>query len=576
MAFTHGVLEDDSRFVIDADTRDRTYVGEKEILLVQNDHNSERCTFAIPKDVDGHDMSKCNIIRIHFVNISSEDSSNSNPGLYEVDMSEYGPIEDDASMLSFSWLIPNDATKLVGTLNFVIEFICRNSENKVEYSWHTGVYTGGIIQQGIDNSNLILSSDKYYDTLNTWLSQIAIAGQNALDQSVTRFRSEADAYAEMLKRDISEHAVDGLVVDEVIVQELGDSDRKVVSQGAITEEINGLDSKISTKNVEIRSEFNAFKTELQDFIKRVSMYAELEPDIVNEKPSITIELGKLYLLKSTYTSGSCGFGIKVASVSVERDDHGSPIVFTNSGLTIPVSANDVNNNGIDTIRFNKVDVSLNEYSEMLHDVQARFEYEINDIKRSVSLYVAQDMSAAEAEDYKVTSSTINIEGFNNAYLVKEDPFELTSYSIYPKGITNITKTNTALVDGAITHTYTILFDDGKTTTFDVKDGVGIASISKTSEDKHEDTYVIELTNGSTTEFKIPSSAAYNVLLGRISAIEKHLGIGDDADGSKLPTPINVRFLSAGFALWDEVSNAIGYKYRVYSIGGNYDAMAREQ
>lgn len=78
------------------------------------------------------------------------------------------------------------------------------------------------------------------------------------------------------------------------------------------------------------------------------------------------------------------------------------------------------------------------------------------------------------------------------------------------GIVSIAKTSTAgLVD-----TYTVTFDDGDTTTFEVTngaagapgrdgtDGNGIASIAKTATVGLVDTYTITFTNGQTTTFNV--------------------------------------------------------------------------
>ena len=66
------------------------------------------------------------------------------------------------------------------------------------------------------------------------------------------------------------------------------------------------------------------------------------------------------------------------------------------------------------------------------------------------------------------------------------------------GIYSIEKTSTeGLVD-----TYTITFDDGRTSDFEVTNGSSIASIEKTSTSGNVDTYTITLTNGDTSTFTV--------------------------------------------------------------------------
>lgn len=66
------------------------------------------------------------------------------------------------------------------------------------------------------------------------------------------------------------------------------------------------------------------------------------------------------------------------------------------------------------------------------------------------------------------------------------------------GIDSVTKTSTS---GA-TDTYTILFENGETTTFRVTNGSSIQSIAKTSTSGLVDTYTITLTSGATTTFRV--------------------------------------------------------------------------
>lgn len=66
------------------------------------------------------------------------------------------------------------------------------------------------------------------------------------------------------------------------------------------------------------------------------------------------------------------------------------------------------------------------------------------------------------------------------------------------GINSVTLTNTTgLID-----TYTITFDDGRITTFEVTNGSSIQSIEKTGTSGNVDTYTITLTNGNTTTFEV--------------------------------------------------------------------------
>ena len=83
MSHYHPIYDSDKHFLIDTITRDIINESSK-ITIMQYDHNSERFTFEIPRLVEGHDMSLCNSVRIHFINIGSA-KADSNYGIYEVD-----------------------------------------------------------------------------------------------------------------------------------------------------------------------------------------------------------------------------------------------------------------------------------------------------------------------------------------------------------------------------------------------------------------------------------------------------------------------------------------------------------
>jgi hypothetical protein len=171
MAHEHKVIDTDSRFVIDKATRQiSTATGYTTIM--QFDHNSERLTFQMPKLIDGHDMTKCNEVEVHYINIDSS-TKQSNVGVYAVDDLQVDPENADKAILS--WLISNNATQYAGVLNFLIKFKFV-VEGKVEYAWNTAVYNALTVSNGIDNGEII--AEEYADILAQWESRIDALEQN--------------------------------------------------------------------------------------------------------------------------------------------------------------------------------------------------------------------------------------------------------------------------------------------------------------------------------------------------------------------------------------------------------------
>ena len=166
MPHSHQIYDSDKHFVIDPITRNITNNSSK-LTIMQYDHNSERFTFEIPKIIEGHDMSLSDIVRVHFVNIGST-KTNTNFGVYEVD--DMAVSLDDPDTVTFSWLISGAATEFNGSLNFAIRFYCLSDEGTIEYSWGTSIYSGIIVSNGLENSEIII--EEYVDVLEKWKREV--------------------------------------------------------------------------------------------------------------------------------------------------------------------------------------------------------------------------------------------------------------------------------------------------------------------------------------------------------------------------------------------------------------------
>ena len=164
MAHSHSVKDSDSHFTINAITRSIENKSGK-LILVQYDHNSERFTFEMPRYIEGHDMLLCNKTEIHYNNIGD---AKTNPGLYPV--SDLQVRQDDDNVVTFSWLISRNATKLVGRLAFIVRFACVSDETIVEYAWNTQPYSDIKIVTSINNTDAITDEfeDQYTDALAEW------------------------------------------------------------------------------------------------------------------------------------------------------------------------------------------------------------------------------------------------------------------------------------------------------------------------------------------------------------------------------------------------------------------------
>ena len=174
MAHIHEVIDSDKCFTIDPITRSIVNdAGNKKTQIIQNDHNSERFSFKLPRYIEGHDMSLSNKVEVHYINLD-QTSNERSVGVYEVN--DLALSEDNESVL-LSWLISNNATKYVGVLSFAICFKCM-SDDVIDYSWNTAINSSIQIAKGMYNSEIIIK--EYIDVLEAWkeefMSSIGLSG----------------------------------------------------------------------------------------------------------------------------------------------------------------------------------------------------------------------------------------------------------------------------------------------------------------------------------------------------------------------------------------------------------------
>ena len=156
----------DHLFVIDPITRLITNEAGKKQNLIQYDHNSERFTFSVPATIEGHDMTKCDHIIIHAINIDGKTRLTSEEE-YEVDDMT---SDDDKGIVNFSWLISNRCTQYAGTLSFLVSFVCTDEKETPIYVWNTAPCKAFNVLEGMNNSNNI--EKEHADILLKWKAEI--------------------------------------------------------------------------------------------------------------------------------------------------------------------------------------------------------------------------------------------------------------------------------------------------------------------------------------------------------------------------------------------------------------------
>lgn len=189
MAHLHSIYDCDTHFVIDLKTREiKNDIGKT--VIVQNDHNSERFSFELPKEIEGHDMSRCNVVQVHYVNIDAK-TKEQHEGSYEVEDLQVSPDDNDVVILS--WLLSQNATRAVGNLYFGIVFKCIEKDGSLTYSWHTTVNKDFKVVESLENSDVIL--EEYPDILAQFEARFA-----ALEEEYAEKLNEAVGLTESVNQ----------------------------------------------------------------------------------------------------------------------------------------------------------------------------------------------------------------------------------------------------------------------------------------------------------------------------------------------------------------------------------------
>ena len=193
MPHLHPVVDDDQRFVIDPTTRNVTNKAGSRTTIIQFDHNSEELVFEFPKIIEGHDMTLCDVIQVHFSNIGTGTSVSTravNDGVYE--MTDLAESPEDSNILTCSWLVSQAATQNYGTIEFSLKFICYDNEDTGTpgYIWNTDICTSIDVKRSINNSDDILENypDLYYQ-LEKRVSDLEKTGVSEAD-----IRAAIEAY----------------------------------------------------------------------------------------------------------------------------------------------------------------------------------------------------------------------------------------------------------------------------------------------------------------------------------------------------------------------------------------------
>ena len=161
------LIDDDNRFIIDGETRELTKLTDTDPILM-------RYGFQMPRFIEGHDMSECDLVEVHYTNTSKGTSKSSRTSVGGRDIIDDLAIDEtDENTLLFSWLVTQNATQMVGTLVFQFKFICYGDETELSYLWQTDQYSFVQIRASLNNTgDLIVEYPDAIESLSLRVSKI--------------------------------------------------------------------------------------------------------------------------------------------------------------------------------------------------------------------------------------------------------------------------------------------------------------------------------------------------------------------------------------------------------------------
>lgn len=361
MAHAHIVSDSDNHFIIDPIMRQLSSNSKKTILM-KTDHNSEQFTFELPRYVEGHDMSTCNKVEVHYININSKTRQQS-AGIYNV--VDFGiDAEDDTKVLG-TWLVSREATKYAGSLNFVLRFACVSADEVEEYSWNTAIYAGITIADGICNTETVV--EDYVDILRQWLDTIEMAGSSGKVYVVTDDGTIIDLADKINNFSTQVTELDGKMTDlETANTEFKDTVNDAITEfkNSVNSEVDEFKESITEQQTTLEATVNGFddriksvegfSTIFQDDHMQTGTFGETvigtegtflircgDSNLILTKKANSIISGHIFFLSAL--SGATGkYVISVYEITIERDGKVTgffgdmKLAETQTGPTLPV------------------------------------------------------------------------------------------------------------------------------------------------------------------------------------------------------------------------------------------------
>lgn len=315
MAHSHNVYDTDTRFIIDPLTKVAKNTAKK-TTIAQYSHNSERVTFELPRYIEGHDMSLCNYVEIHYQNIDSNTRQH-NSGYYIADDLQIDP--NDEEKVVCTWLISNNGTQFAGLLNFALWYVCKEGD-EITYAWPTLINSELAIGTGLKASNLVLK--EYVDIIEQWKDSVIEYFTKGLDawklEAITELEENLNEWEQKASDQLhSELNANKAELNAAIATERARIDNIVsLPDGSTTGDAELQDIRIDAKGKVHKSAGTAVRKQIKTKVDKLGVqqiggsnlaFAEVSTNIL---PPIDVDITEVGMQLNattgeTYAASSC-------------------------------------------------------------------------------------------------------------------------------------------------------------------------------------------------------------------------------------------------------------------------------
>lgn len=293
-------------------------------------------------------MSTCNRVEVHYINIDAATQSQ-NEGVYEVDDLQISPEDDNVVICS--WLISQNATKFIGSIHFVVRFVC-TTDSKIDYAWNTAIFSGISVSTGMYHSESVI--EDYPDVLQQWYDRLISVGVNgvidARNQALDDIETATIEKVELLVKTggtiVSENEPEGEHIDlwvnpstegedvilleaSDIVQELSNDTDKVPSVAVVNKLAIDLAEKQTATDMEKITYYGDINIEISD--ENLFTFTELDDGTYSIKAKDIWSLSGHIVLPYKY-NGKFVTEITTGGFASHNDDSHVTLI---TGLTIP-------------------------------------------------------------------------------------------------------------------------------------------------------------------------------------------------------------------------------------------------